>query len=154
MASDRIPTKLVVPIIKDYLAEQEFTQNRGQLPPAAALAEKAGVKSDTLSWRILNGRMKTLSFDTADRLLCAMGLFHLWWEWPLIVFYYAVDLSEKEETEYVKPARCRTHGILGRQDVYRRGTEDDGTPRWACRVCQSARKRKQRKQQRELAVAA
>lgn len=62
--------------------------------PLQALALMAGVSYDTLYRVRSRAKMRTIEFDLADRLLCAMNLVHLWWREPLKEVYLSLDLSE------------------------------------------------------------
>lgn len=93
MSLSRIPAERLLPHIERYLAEYETQEGYGvqRMEPKTCLAFHARMKVDTLS-KILNRRTKTLDFNMADRLLCAMNRPQLWWE-DLADLYYSVDLS-------------------------------------------------------------
>jgi hypothetical protein len=96
----RIPGAIARPIIQDYLDnfptyDVGRTSNENRLPAYSALriiAAEAEMKPDSL-WRFMIGRSSSLDFYTFDRILCAMDSTSLWYEWPLLVFYLAADLT-------------------------------------------------------------
>jgi hypothetical protein len=93
----RVPADIVLPIIRNYLDTYE-TYGLGTNPqkgysPARILAEKAGLNPDTME-KYLLGRTRDISFYVIDRLLCAMDEPMRWYEWPLLPYYLAADLSE------------------------------------------------------------
>ena len=69
------------------------------LAPSTILAERIGMSKDWVH-RLMNGYYKTLKFDDADRLLCAMDLVHLWWD-DLSDLYYGTDLMDVPEGQRV-----------------------------------------------------
>ena len=97
-----VPVDIVMPIVQRYLDSYEtYGDNTGgwarprqvaKISPATILAEQAGLHPDTFR-KYLNGRTQMLSFYTVDRLLCAMDQTMRWYEWPLLPFYLAADLS-------------------------------------------------------------
>jgi hypothetical protein len=98
----RVPAEIVVPIIKRYLDQYETDSwrfrrwgssgNIGKLSPACILAREAGIYPDTVT-KYLKGRTKYINFYIVDRMLCAMGQTERWYEWPLLPFYLAADLT-------------------------------------------------------------
>lgn len=81
---------MVVPIIRRYLEEYETaTDNRGNSGAITILAKDAGMSASTFMSMLT--RRKTLSFNNVDRLLCAMDQPWLWYEWPLLVFYFSAE---------------------------------------------------------------
>ena len=92
------------PILLKYIANYETFSvednlaHRPQTPisPLRILADESGVKLDTLytyhSGKNSGRELKWISFDTADTLLCAMGLEHLWFVEPLSEYYEKVEL--------------------------------------------------------------
>lgn len=97
MATSRIPTEPLLPVLRRYLDEYEteaMVPGAQEYSSTLILAERAGMEYDVL-WHTLAGRAKTIDFDVADRLMCAMGLVHLWWREPLKTIYENVDLSGK-----------------------------------------------------------
>lgn len=97
----RVPADIVVPVLQRVLDTYETRgwshddQGNPPLPALAAsrvIAERAGMLPDTLV-KILMGRSETMSFYDVDRLLCALDAPMLWYEWPLLPFYLAADLS-------------------------------------------------------------
>lgn len=122
-----VPARFVVPHVKTYIVEQQMLtgaipgdydhaspkqfnetgdpsvwghhaqDNRIRFAVALnVLAAEAGINEDTLR-KYTQGDRKWISFDKADRLFAAMNMTHLWWEWPLVVFYLTVDLSGDPE---------------------------------------------------------
>jgi hypothetical protein len=93
-----VPAEIVMPFIQRYLASYETHgiesgAFNGKRSPAWLLAEAAGISPDTLH-KYLNGRTRDISFYVIDRLLCAMDQPMSWYEWPLLPYYLAADLSE------------------------------------------------------------
>jgi hypothetical protein len=93
-----VPAEIVMPFIQRYLASYETHgiesgAFNGKRSPAWLLAEAAGISPDTLH-KYLNGRTKEINFYVVDRLLCAMDQPMSWYEWPLLPYYLAADLSE------------------------------------------------------------
>ena len=80
----RVPTALLVPLIRQYLAEHETD--------LTSLERNAEIGEGQLS-RWFSGEYETTEFDHADRLLCKMRMSDLWTLPPLRDIYYAVDLT-------------------------------------------------------------
>lgn len=100
MPASKIPTELITPIVSTYLENHDEDYQ--------TLALRARVHHDTL-WTVIQGLHKRVDFDISDRLLCAMGLVHLWWREPLREVYYSVDLSEKGRAPKLEPGQVRCH---------------------------------------------
>lgn len=98
----RIPGPIARPIIQTYLDEfQTYDMGigpndpNGYQPGLSALrivAAEACIKHDSL-WRFMAGRTNSLDFYSFDRILAAMDATSLWYEWPLLPFYLAADLT-------------------------------------------------------------
>lgn len=56
------------------------------------LAEEAGVSLSVIYYH-LQGKRQWISFEMVDRLLCAMGLTHLWFVEPLSDHYESIALA-------------------------------------------------------------
>lgn len=130
----RIPTEPLLPILREYLDKYETSavptaayagapleEYRGGhwLPAPSALqilAREAEVGVDFLQ-SLRSGRTKTVEFDAADRLLCAMGQVHLWWG-PLKDVYYGVKFVDELPTP-VERQRARRHELRAELDRVR-----------------------------------
>ena len=89
---ESIPVSVVLPIIHRYLDEYETPLRKNNTRGTGAisiLAKDAGFTTSTFMSMLT--RRDTLSFDTVDRVLCAMDQPWLWHEWPLLVFYYSAE---------------------------------------------------------------
>ena len=86
-----MPVTAILPILQEYLDSQDETRDIG---PVTALAERMGNTTEDWLLRILKGKVKTVDFDFADTLLCAVGRFYLWYSDPLRDIYESVVLAE------------------------------------------------------------
>jgi hypothetical protein len=99
--SHRIPARVLMPLIEDYLATQEtagysaHSQNGdwdghaavAKLSPETVLALDAGILPDSFG-KITSGKQKTISFEMVDALLCAMNIPFYWYTHPELRQYY------------------------------------------------------------------
>lgn len=95
MTTSRIPAEHLVPLVRNYLANYECMEDgvSTRIPSKVRiLAEQAGISPHYIADMMRKPR-KTVKFDVADRLLCAMGMPGAWLDWPLIAFYYAAALT-------------------------------------------------------------
>lgn len=92
-----VPAKAFVKILKQYLEARE----NNDVPPddrrasshREALCVRCGMNPRMLT-RLLSGEQEEITFDTADRILCGLGLVDYWWdEKPFKSYYYKADLS-------------------------------------------------------------
>lgn len=75
------------------------------------LSLRSGVDYEVLQKLLTGTRAKTVDFDVADRLVCALGLVHLWRErTPWREIYLRVDLSEPDEPLIGTERRCAAPG--------------------------------------------
>jgi hypothetical protein len=76
---NRIPAGPIVEVIQSYLDSQGERLGASTYAPypITLLAERADMNADTLM-KTIEGRMQTIDFDVADRLLCVMNLTDLW----------------------------------------------------------------------------
>lgn len=88
----RIPTKVIVPFIQEYLNAYQMDEETSTVGPVQVLADRAGLHSDSLR-NYLGYRKQTMDFDMADRLICAIGRPMLWRS-ELLEWYERVDLSD------------------------------------------------------------
>jgi hypothetical protein len=142
LKTSRVPSEIVIPIIQRYLDSYEtfgdhtggWNQSRGvtKLSAATILAENAGIKPDTLA-KYMKGLTQYLSFYVVDRLLSAMDQPMRWYEWPLLPYYLAADLSEP-------PPGYR---VCAREDCEREYRVTQSNHRYCTKYCQrySMRKR-------------
>ena len=79
-----VPSPLIADVIASY-----HTGTVGDL------ARKVGIEEDTL-WRHMDGQRQFISFNTADRILCALGVPMLWHADPLKDVYQNIQFEEKE----------------------------------------------------------
>lgn len=152
----RLPADRFVPIVKEYLDKYEtfgcwkdlegvsgqatFPGVQYEAPsPTMILSEEIGMSYDWML-RFSKGQTKTIDFDVADRLLCAMNLPHLWWS-DLADLYYEVQLEALDSIEQEQPIDyvCR----LGHHTKIRPG----GVKR--CAACGNERKRAYRRRVRQ-----
>jgi len=76
---------------------------------------------------------KTIRFGVADKIISkGLGNPWLWWEWPLLVFYLSVDLTEVKKLTYGE-RNCISCG------------EVIPTEHRACRPCDNQRRRERRR---------
>lgn len=97
-ALNRIPAAPIVETVVAYLSSEGDRKGEGVFAPESVylLAERADIRGDTLE-KILSGRSKTIDFDLADRLLCAMNLSELWLT-DLAELYQEAALSDEVRT--------------------------------------------------------
>lgn len=76
---NRIPAGPIIEVVRSLLQSEGERIAEGVFTPFAVemLAARVDVRSDTLH-SILLGKKKTIDFDLADRLLCSLGAFDLW----------------------------------------------------------------------------
>lgn len=81
-----VATAPIAEAVQGWLADQpdlsishgnEWNGDERWFGPSRVLAERAGLHRDYL-YDVLQQKRKTMSFDAADKLLCACGLQHLW----------------------------------------------------------------------------
>lgn len=104
LAANRIPAAPIMRVAQAWLAEEATRLSDGTFEPFSltVLAERVDVKRDTLE-KILAGRMQTIDFDLADRLLCVMHATNLWQkDDELRAHYEATALVESAQ----KPERA------------------------------------------------
>lgn len=121
---NRIPTAPLIPLLREQIASNGLSH--------PILAAKVGIETDTLQ-KLLAGRSKTIDFNVADRLLCAVGAPHLWLG-PLEDIYMAADISDPEP---VSPDWLCTRG-------HGRGVGVRWGKRVVCRVCSVEKRRRYR----------
>ncbi len=111
-----------------------------------AIANRAGVDQRTIA-RILEGKTKTVKFDEADRIICALNV-HAWRE-ELSHIYYSIDLAYLDREKEYRDYNCQRHGPV-RAPVY---TRRNGVKAASCQLCTNENKRAQRARQREAVAA-
>jgi hypothetical protein len=100
----RVPVEPLIPLIQDYMEHRDMDMTD--------VALLAGLRRDSL-FKMMS-RTKTVEFDVADRLLCAMGRPHYWYEHPgLSRVYREIDLRTTEERN------TRTCEVCGKSYVGR-----------------------------------
>lgn len=101
---NRIPAEPIVAAILEFL-DKEGTRLGDEMTtpaPMIVLAERADLREATL-YSMIRGRTKTVDFDVADRLLCAMNMHDLWLT-DLHEVYVAAGLHEGERSRKVERA--------------------------------------------------
>jgi hypothetical protein len=94
----RVPVEPLRPLLQEHMEHlgAEMDKNQYALSPIGLLAMHAGMIEDSL--RRIMTRTKTVEFDVADRLLCAMDKPHLWYEHPVLSrTYQEIDLRTQKE---------------------------------------------------------
>jgi len=91
-------------VVLRYLRNQPQAPLAGELGAQTALSVRSKVNPNRLD-DIINNRKRCVDFDIADRLFCAMGVQHLWWEdgTRLSSYYNRVDLSSPGRTKLWEP---------------------------------------------------
>lgn len=109
----RVPVDVFAPVLIELIerenAHYQQVENNSYneiLAPLDALAFQSGISHRTI-YRILTREFETIKFETADRLLCALGRVYLWYQEPLIDVYEAVNLIPSYEQQK-KRQRDRT----------------------------------------------
>jgi len=136
---NRIPAEPIMALVRGYLEETGDRFSEGSFTQASLFifAERVDLKGDTLD-HMMRGKQKTLDFDTADRMLCAMNLTDLW----------HTDLAEVYETAMLDEGMRRTKPLSasGERVCERVGCSNRFTPprgrasrkRFCCQTCYSA----------------
>lgn len=97
-----------------------------------AVSVSAGLDEYTIyDYLTRDGKRTHIRFSTADNIItCGLKLPELWWEWPLLVFYLAVDLRvegdpslRRERTEQMRAWRERQREA---QETCENGHRKDG----------------------------
>ena len=70
----------------------DFKNNRSW---EKTLCKKTGIHRRKL-YAILSGEQKHIQFNTADKLLCAMDMNHMWHQEPLSKYYGPIEVSRHE----------------------------------------------------------
>lgn len=89
MAHIRVPNKLLIPLIEDFLKKQEDggvetywgSQRIKRSTPLQNLAFQLGI-SDRRLWQIRNRSEENCDFSTADKVLVGLGKQDLWYSDP------------------------------------------------------------------------
>jgi hypothetical protein len=153
----RVPIRVVTEALQTY----RRTSERDVSLDIDVLSEKARVPRETLMTYYLDpDRFSGISFDVADNLLCACGLYE-WWRSRFAEYYYGVNLRwvkcgcpgcevmfEIAETHECRYEGCseqgRTRGLCGMhyQIVRREGLLDEyppqgknGSPKYCSPAC-------------------
>ena len=107
--SNRVPAESVIPYVREYLEAQDDLSvddhDKNRFPgPVQVLAERVGIHPDTMR-AYLSGKLVTIDFDIADRMLCKIGRVGLW-RTALLDLYEAIDLTSP--SRYVVTERIKT----------------------------------------------
>ncbi len=108
MEPNRVPAAPIVAAVRDYLnrqvdlSEAVYSNGRKELGPLAIFAIRCDMNEDTLA-AILQGRNKTLDFNTADLFLTKMAAVDLWW--GSLQDVYDSVLLDDENTRANTPTR-------------------------------------------------
>ena len=128
-----VPGELLMPFVAEFVGESP-TMN-GELPGLLVLAEKTALSYDTIQ-ELRTGKAGQVSFEVADRVLCATNAVQAWHSpGPLRDIYLTHTLSE------VKPPsdRCQRKGCSSKIPPK---TWSGGQPRKYCsRTCRDAASR-------------
>ena len=131
----RIPLAPIIPHIKNYLVRSETTPSQ--------FDRELGVPDDTVSV-LLRQRNKTIEFNLADKIICAMGGgLHTWRSDPeLHRIYQTVDFSQAREYDEATQFPCgHPRNASNQYRQKRRSTKDGRVLEWlTCRVCHLRRK--------------
>lgn len=135
-----IPSELVAPIIKEYVASYDTSEMNasneppsGKLSPLAVLAEEAGMTPDTL-YRHVAGKRSWLDREVVDRLLVKMGLVHLWFTSALSEFYSDPPEEQEKRKQKVERTHC-PNGHPYTPENIRVAMGARGVPYKRCRKC-------------------
>ncbi len=113
----KVPSEPIIKVVMWYLRGEgydDYTDSGGglgrglddPLHPLTALCDRAKVHIDTMNKHIV-GRSKSIDFNIADRLMCAMNLQHLWWSPELKDIYLNVKLDYPEVPDEMLGGPCR-----------------------------------------------
>lgn len=135
---NRIPAPPIMDVVRGYLEREGIRAGAETYEsyPITLLAERADMNPDTLM-KTLEGRMHTIDFDVADRLLCVMGLFDLWLS-DLRDLYQSACLEEGPRK--FQPMRASGSKVCERQGCSNRFEPEPRAPkkRFCCRKCYAA----------------
>lgn len=125
-----IPVALLQPYVAEFVAPTLTNDDR--LPGLTTLAEKTCLSYDTVQ-RLWSGAVDSVSFEVADRILCAINAVQAWHRpGPLSEIYATRDLLEVNAGGFQTgpPSdRCQRHGCSNKlPPVTHRG----GQPRKYC----------------------
>jgi hypothetical protein len=108
-----IPIKEIKLIVDKYVYAEEFALKPTQRNQDEywehlhKLACKSRVNPDTLGRIFRNPSRKYIDFDIADRLICGMGLTHMWWG-QLEDIYNAADIRFPSKVKpWIEPTESR-----------------------------------------------
>lgn len=82
----RVPARLLRPLVQEFVGESEIPSMGGPLPRLTVLADKTNLHYDTIQ-HIWAGEEKTVEFEVADRILCAINAVQAWFREPLAEIY-------------------------------------------------------------------
>ena len=115
-----VPAKPFVKILKEYIEIRETNHAAVEDERVGShrdmLCIKVGINPRMLS-RLLSGEQKEVHFDTADRIMCGMGMVDYWWGVePFCTFYDEVDLTVPSTSKRWEPtllsSECRECGAM------------------------------------------
>lgn len=128
-----VPAALIQPYVVEFVEEHKEFDRRERLlsPGLTTLAIKTALHFDVIE-RVYSGRKISVQFDTADRILCAVGAVQAWYDEPLLSIYREHSAME------VDPPKNRCHR-RGCSNVVPPRAFPGGRPRKYC--CLSCRNR-------------
>lgn len=107
-----LPARPVLDLVNEYLDRElrswRWNNQTGQMHPLDALVGRAGIDRSTLEKKLRHpDKFQWISFEVADRLLCAMNQSHKWLEPPLSD-YYLTDYIDWSYLDRVNPLVSET----------------------------------------------
>lgn len=157
---DRVPAERIVPLLREYIAKHtppedaeedvagtDKKKNRKKtLLPETALAHQAGVAGRHVR-RLLNEEQQYLRFDTADRLICAMGIPFVWRlprrEGGLVDIYLSIEFEGEARVPTNRCARGGCSNTFDPSPTGYRGVAGGKRRLYCSPACQSAQSKRE-----------
>jgi hypothetical protein len=100
LSKGRIPAEAILGPVVTYLHQQDSDRDPCETGELVLLCERQNLEYGTIAKLVyrynhpdnIDGPVRSLDFDTADKLLCGADLFDMW-RGELIDYYYSVDLT-------------------------------------------------------------
>lgn len=123
-----VPTEVIVPLLEEHLAQrtEEYAE---EIDARGILAEQAGLSEKAL-WRMFSGETQQMRFDTADRLLVAIGKMHLWYT-DLQEHYWNGEVPP----DWAKPIKCARPGC---ENWFELAHDQSAKRKYCSRACKHA----------------
>lgn len=103
LSKGRIPAEVILPRLLTHIEIADRDRDPGEPGELTMICERQGLDYATIAkviyrWKnpeCLDGALRSLDFDTADKLLCGAGMFDVW-RTDLLDYYLRVDLAWKK----------------------------------------------------------